>query len=133
MVFWESMFYRIKVFLGPGFLESRFFRVQIFLDPSFSGSRFFRLQDFLSPGFSGSRFSLSFSSWLIVYSNEYNSHTCFFTYFLEYVQLFLDDNVDEECEWFSNRKRLASGCCLSFAWFFANFSLLLLIKVLLFK
>ena len=29
--------------------------------------------------------------------------------------LFLDDNVDEECEYFSNSKSLDSGCCLAFA------------------
>ena len=30
-------------------------------------------------------------------------------YFCECVLLFLDDNVDEECEYFSNSKNLASG------------------------
>ena len=35
--------------------------------------------------------------------------------------LFLDDNVDEECEQFSNSKSSASGCCLAFAWFFGQF------------
>ena len=35
--------------------------------------------------------------------------------FLEYVLLFLDDNMDEGCEYFSNSKRSASGCCLAFA------------------
>ena len=30
-------------------------------------------------------------------------------YFLEYVLLFFDDNVDEEYEYFSNRKSSASG------------------------
>ena len=33
----------------------------------------------------------------------------------------------------SNSKRSASGCCLAFAWFFANFSLALLINLLLIK
>ena len=41
------------------------------------------------------------------------------------------------CGWrmgkFSNSKSSASGCYLEFAWFFANFSLVLLIKVLLTK
>ena len=35
-----------------------------------------------------------------------------FSYFLEYVLLFLDDNVDEECEWF---KSSTSGYYLAFA------------------
>ena len=47
--------------------------------------------------------------------------------------LFLDDNVDQECESFSNSKISASGCCLAFAYFFANFSLALLMEVLLVK
>ena len=34
-------------------------------------------------------------------------------------------------EWFSNSKCSASGCCLDFTWIFDNFSLVLLIKVLL--
>ena len=36
----------------------------------------------------------------------------FFGYFLEYVVLFLDDNVDEEWEWF---KSPILGYCLAFA------------------
>ena len=36
----------------------------------------------------------------------------FFGSFLEYVLLFLDDNVDEEWEWF---KSSTSGYCLAFA------------------
>ena len=54
--FSESRFFRIQVFLGPGFSGSRFFWVQVFLCPGFSGSRFFRVQVFLAPGFSRSRF-----------------------------------------------------------------------------
>ena len=45
----------------------------------------------------------------------------------------MDDNVDEESEKFSYKKSSASGCCLAFACFFANFNLALLIKVLLIK
>ena len=56
-----------------------------------------------------------------------------FAYFLEYIPLFLDENVDEECKWFSNNKSSASGSCLELAWFFDNFSLALLIKVLFIK
>ena len=47
--------------------------------------------------------------------------------------LFLDDIVNEESKKISNSKNSAWGCCLAFAWFFANFSLTLLIKVLLIK
>ena len=32
--------------------------------------------------------------------------------------MFLDDDLDEECEYYlSNSKSSASGCCLAFAWF----------------
>ena len=47
--------------------------------------------------------------------------------------LFLDPNVDEQRDQFSDSKNSASGCFLHFAWFLANFSLVLLIKVLLIK
>ena len=57
----------------------------------------------------------------------------FFTHFLEYTLLFLDDYVDEKSEWFSNSKSSASRFCLAFAHFFTSFSLVLLIKVLLIK
>ena len=60
--------------------------------------------------------------------------TCLFlVHFLEYLLLFLDDNVDEESGWFSNNKSSTSRFFLAFAWFFANFSLALLTKVLLIK
>ena len=35
--------------------------------------------------------------------------------FVEYSLLFLDGNVDEECEKFSSSKSSALGCCLGFA------------------
>ena len=54
----------------------------------------------------------------------------FVAYFLEYVLLYLDDNIDEEYEQFPNSKSSTSGYCLGFA-FFANFSLALLIKKVL--
>ena len=57
----------------------------------------------------------------------------FFAYFLEHIVLFLENNADEEYEKISNSKSSASRCCLAFAWFFANFSLALFIKVLLVK
>ena len=50
----------------------------------------------------------------------------FFVHFLEYLLLFSDDNVDEESEKFSNSQCSPSGCSWAFAWFFANFSLALL-------
>ena len=56
-----------------------------------------------------------------------------FVYFLEYLLLFLDDNMDEESKHFSNSKSSPAGCCLTFAWAFANFSLALLIKLMLIK
>ena len=42
------------------------------------------------------------------------AHLLFCT-FLEYLLLFLDDNVGVESKQFSNSKSSASGCCLSFA------------------
>ena len=47
--------------------------------------------------------------------------------------LLLVDNVNKEYEQFSGSESSASGCCLTFAWIFVNFSLALLIKVLLIK
>ena len=38
-----------------------------------------------------------------------------FAHFLEYFPLFLDNNVDEESELFSNSKSSVSECCLAFA------------------
>ena len=32
-------FFRVQIFLSPGFLERRYFSVQVFPDPGFSGSR----------------------------------------------------------------------------------------------
>ena len=56
-----------------------------------------------------------------------------YVHFLEYLLLFLDDTMNEECQQFSNSENSASECCLAFARFFANFTLALLIKVLLIK
>ena len=44
-------------------------------------------------------FSLIFI--VINHINAYKQRYFFFPYFLEYLQLFLDDNVDEEAEYFS--------------------------------
>ena len=52
----------------------------------------------------------------------------FFVQFLEYLLLFLYDNMDEENKYFSNSKCWVSGCCLAFAWFLGNFSLALIKK-----
>ena len=49
-----------------------------------------------------------------------------FVHFLEFLLLFLDHNVDEESKLFSNSKSSVSGCCFAFAYFFANFNLVLL-------
>ena len=57
----------------------------------------------------------------------------FFLHFLEYILLFLDNEVDEESKRCSNSKSSISGCCLAFGWFFAFFSLALFIRVLLIK
>ena len=57
----------------------------------------------------------------------------FFVQFLQYLLLDLDDNLNEKKQQFSNNKRSVSGCCLGFTWFFANFSLALIVKVLLIK
>ena len=52
--------------------------------------------------------------------NEYR-HTYSFPYFLEYVLLFLDDNVDEECEKYSNRKKFSLRALISIFLFFSQF------------
>ena len=57
----------------------------------------------------------------------------FFAHISEYLLLVLDINVEEKSEYFFNSKSSASGCCLAFAWFLANFILVLLVKVLLTK
>ena len=75
----------------------------------------------------------SLISIVINHITSLNQMYLFFCLFLEYLLLFLNDNVDEDGKWFSNSKNSASGCCLAFAWYFANFSLALLIKVSLIK
>ena len=56
----------------------------------------------------------------------------FFCTFFRICTLFLDDNTDEESKQFSNSKfsSSASEFCLVVPWFFANFNLVLLKKVL---
>ena len=54
-------------------------------------------------------------------------------HFVEYLLLILDDKVDEESEQFLNSKSSASGFCLALLDFLANFSVLLLINVLLIR
>ena len=76
-------------------------------------------------------FSLIFI--VIYHITSFKQTYLFFVHFSEYHLLFLDENVDEENEKFSNSESSASGFCLAFAWCFANFSLALLIKVLLIK
>ena len=65
--------------------------------------------------------------------NSFKQAYLFFAYFLEYLLLCLDYNENGESEQFSNGKGLALGCCLAFAWFFPNFSVTLLIKMLFIK
>ena len=50
-----------------------------------------------------------------------------------FFEISLDDNVVEKCEQLSNSLSSASGSCLAFASFFANFNLELLIKMLFIK
>ena len=72
---------------------------------------------------------------IFIMIHEYR-YTCPFAYFLEYILLFCEQKIIltvKECEQSSDSKSSASGCCLAFAWFFVNFSLALLIKVLLIK
>ena len=58
------------------------------------------------------------SMWSIFHFHlHFHRHTSSFAYFLEYVLLFLDENVNEKCQQFSNNKISVSGCCLVFAWF----------------
>ena len=80
---------------------------------------------------------VSFCSWcdllfIFIFINHktlLKRRTCFFVHIL----LYLNDNLDEKSEKFSNSWKSASECCLAFAYFFVNFSLALLIKVLLIK
>ena len=51
-------------------------------------------------------------------------------FFCLFFRMYLDKNVYEECEYFSNSKSSTSGCCLVFAWFFVSFSLALLMKLM---
>ena len=75
-------------------------------------------------------FSLIFI--VIEYITSFKQTYLFFIHFLENALLFLGDNVDEEREQFWNSKTSASRCCLAFACF-ANFSMTLVMKVLLIK
>ena len=50
--------------------------------------------------------------------------------FLEYLLFFLMTTWMEESKQFSSSESSVSGCCLAFAYFFANFSIVLVIKVL---
>ena len=62
------------------------------------------------------------------FSSSFLQTHFFFAYFVESVLLFLDDNVNEECEKFSKSQSVLLSICLGF---FADFSLALLLKVLL--
>ena len=81
------------------------------------------------------------SAWSIFHlQSQFHCHitsfkqTClFFVHFLRISPIIIGCNVDQQRKKLSNSNSLASGCCLVFAWFFASFSLALLIKVLLMK
>ena len=70
---------------------------------------------------------------VVNHATSFKQAYLFFVLFLEYLPLFSNDNINEESKWFTNRKSSASGYCLAFAYFFANFNLVLLIRVLLIK
>ena len=72
-------------------------------------------------------FILSFISIVINHITLFKQKHLFCVHIFRTFLLFLDNNVDE------NANSSASGCCLVFAWFFAYFSLALLIKVFLIK
>ena len=77
-----------------------------------------------------------FFSLIVIFINHITSYKqvhLFSCTFLENLLLFLNENLDEEGELFSNSGNSTWHCCLAFAWIFANFSLALLIKVLLIK
>ena len=77
-----------------------------------------------------------FFSLIVIVINHITSYKqvhLFSCTFLENLLLFLNENLDEEGELFSNSRNSTWHCCLAFAWIFANFSLALLIKVLLIK
>ena len=57
----------------------------------------------------------------------------FFVIFLEYLLLFLDNNVDEKSRYFSNSKSYPQGVAYLSLDFFTNFSQTLLIKMLFIK
>ena len=74
-----------------------------------------------------------FSLIFIIINNLIKTDALVFVYFLEYFLLFLEDSLDDKSKSFSKGKSSASGCYLAFAWFFANFSMVLFIKVLLIR
>ena len=57
----------------------------------------------------------------------------FFLHFLEYLLLFLNDNMDQTSKQCLNSECSASGCCLAIAYFFTNFSVTLIMKMLLIR
>ena len=76
---------------------------------------------------------LIFSPIFIITNRPISLTHLFCAHLLEYLILVLDDNRNEESVPFSNSKCSASRYCLAFAWFFANFSSVLIIKLLLIK
>ena len=53
--------------------------------------------------------------------NLMNTDTLKCLLFFRICPIFLEDNVHGKCEYVSNSKSSALGCCLGFAWFFCQF------------
>ena len=88
----------------------------VFWPTGITTQRHFLYLLYLCPSLNVGLFVLS--KWSIFHFHlHFYRHTSSFDYFLEYVLLFLDENVNEKCEQFSNSKISVSGCCLVFAWF----------------
>ena len=58
---------------------------------------------------------ISSNSSISIVNFDQGNTGCSVAYFLEYVLLFLNDNVDEKCEHFSISKSSPLGFCLAFA------------------
>ena len=65
-----------------------------------------------------------FFSLIVIVINHITSYKqvhLFSCTFLENLLLFLNENLDEEGELFSNSQNSTWGCCFAFAWFFCQF------------
>ena len=104
------------VFVKHNSLNQTYFLIlyffQVFQGPGFSGSGS-RVQ---GPG-SGSRVQGPGPGFR---SSQYR-HTCSFSYFLVYVLSFLNDKVDEECEYFFKQQNFSLKVLLINCWIFCQF------------